>query len=469
MKAPQWLTQLVAPVPDAELREAAQMGRRVGPAFALGIAVVAPVVVLADIACGGTRVVPGLVFALALAGAFGALYVLSRAAIFARLPELFLLINGWLIVLAVSAAGFTQADGRNPVGIIAVFIPLATAAFVPWRPTWTLVLVLTVVTTRLALHGLFGELVTPTRPVTEALLTTGYGALAMIANQLHRRLWLRFESARGQLVARERMYALGCLAAGVAHELKTPSAAVLNAVHSIEQLGSELRQSIGHADVGPDDLVAISTEIDAAARLARQGAERVASFVHAIRESSRSPTDGARVEIDVAACVRDALLLLSHRLKAAGMRVAVDVPEGLVVRGDRGELEQILTNLVANAVDARVEGDRGSTVSITASQDAGVVGIVVQDEGTGVPEAIRDRIFEPLFTTRADGVGSGLGLAISRDLARGSFGGDLVLLPSERGACFYLTCAQRAPTLTSIRPVWTPRAASRAAARPRPA
>lgn len=157
------------------------------------------------------------------------------------------------------------------------------------------------------------------------------------------------------------------------------------------------------------------------------------------------------VDFDVRQCIDGALLLLAHRIKHSRVRVEIEVPRPVLAHGDPSKFDQIVTNLVQNALSACDESGRGTRVVIRASGTGGDVDLEVEDDGPGVPEALRKRIFEPLFTTRA--AGTGLGLAIAKDLAEGAFSGQLSLVPTTVGARFVVRCG---PGVTAARPAWAP-------------
>jgi two-component system C4-dicarboxylate transport sensor histidine kinase DctB len=157
--------------------------------------------------------------------------------------------------------------------------------------------------------------------------------------------------------------------------------------------------------------------------------------------------------LDVAKVVQSSLTLLAHEVRRSGVTVdASGVDPAVTCAGDGGKLGQIITNLVNNALDA-CAGRPGARVPVSAVAAVGVVRVTVADDGPGVPEALRERIFDLLFTTRATQGGTGVGLALSRDLAEGAFGGTLRLVPSERGACFVLEVPrERSPSASTAAP-----------------
>jgi two-component system NtrC family sensor kinase len=147
-----------------------------------------------------------------------------------------------------------------------------------------------------------------------------------------------------------------------------------------------------------------------------------------------------------------ALVLVEHAAQRARVAVELDVPADLEVVGDPGKLDQVVLNLVSNAVEA--SAGAGSRVRVSGARAPDGVRLVVEDDGPGIPPALRERVFEPLFTTRP-GTGTGLGLPICRDLVHAAYGGRLELAPSERGARFELWLPDGG-ALAMARPAWEP-------------
>ncbi len=109
---------------------------------------------------------------------------------------------------------------------------------------------------------------------------------------------------------------------------------------------------------------------------------------------------------------------------------------------NRGQIQQIVVNLVLNAEHAIRATHRPGIIGVRTGQGDDSVFVDVSDDGPGVPGAVAGRIFEPFFTTKPLGQGTGLGLSVSLGIAH-AHGGSLALVPSERGACFRLTLPVR--------------------------
>jgi PAS domain S-box-containing protein len=224
---------------------------------------------------------------------------------------------------------------------------------------------------------------------------------------------------RDQLIHSERLAATGELVAGVAHEINNP----LQAILGFTELMME-EQKDQHALA---DLANVKAQAERAATIVRN----LLTFVR------RSPV--TREMIDVNELVRRTIALRVYELRGAGIDVEEryddDLPKLMV---NRGEIQQVLVNLILNAEQAiRVAGRRGRLVMQTGRQ-ASVVTIELQDDGPGVPPALVRRIFEPFFSTKGVGEGTGLGLSIALGIAH-AHGGSLMLIPSTSGAHFRLT------------------------------
>ena len=125
----------------------------------------------------------------------------------------------------------------------------------------------------------------------------------------------------------------------------------------------------------------------------------------------------------MARCVARARMLLEQRIRAEGVRVVERIPDQVLAAGDGARLEQVLVNLLGNALDA-VMGRSDREIRIEADETDGRVTIAVRDNGPGIPQEALPRLFEPFFTTKPVGAGLGLGLAISKGVTR-DFGGVL--------------------------------------------
>jgi signal transduction histidine kinase len=146
--------------------------------------------------------------------------------------------------------------------------------------------------------------------------------------------------------------------------------------------------------------------------------QRAASRVHELVAAVKNFTymDQATVPkpVDLARSLSDTLTILRAKAKSKSVRLSAEVePDLPTVDGFGGELNQVWSNLIDNAIDAV---NNGGSVEVSARRQDGAVVVRVVDDGPGIPPEVRDRIFEPFFTTKPQGDGTGLGLAIARTL-----------------------------------------------------
>ena len=221
------------------------------------------------------------------------------------------------------------------------------------------------------------------------------------------------KQAEVQLMLADRMASVGTLAAGVAHEINNPLAAVIaNLDMALEDV-----MELGARAALPKDLV---DEL----RDARTAADRVREIVRDLKIFSRAeeerhgPVDVKRV---LESTLRMAWNELRHRAKV--VRSCPDVP---LVDANESRLGQVFLNLIINAAHAIPEGKyETNEIRIGTSRDAaGNVVVSIGDTGTGIPPELHSRLFTPFFTTKPAGVGTGLGLAISHKIIS-AYGGSI--------------------------------------------
>jgi signal transduction histidine kinase len=189
---------------------------------------------------------------------------------------------------------------------------------------------------------------------------------------------------------------------------------IMNSMTPVTSLSATAAQLIAAADTGHDPAIA---DARAAIETVARRAEGVMHFVRTYRQLTRPPELHRRT-VDVAALFVELKRLFESDWPSLPLAVAI-TPPGLAIDADPDLLAQLLINLLRNAA-AAVEGVESQVVRLEATaQKAGRVAIDVIDNGIGVPEAQRQDIFLPFFTTKADGTGVGLSLARQIALAHG--------------------------------------------------
>ena len=232
----------------------------------------------------------------------------------------------------------------------------------------------------------------------------------------------RLHEARATLRLAERRATLGTLAGGVGHELR-----------NIAQLQVTAVEELADALVSGRDVRAVAREV---LPDHRRVTEHITAHGQRLMQLAR-PGPDVVVSMELGTIAHDVIAMMrgAGRTRYAQIVMALP-PTPLTVTVNRTRIEQILVNLVGNALDA--VGREPGTVTITAAPtpDGRRVRCEVRDTGPGIPEALRDQIFQPFFTTKPPDEGTGLGLPVAREIVE-SYGGRLeVTSDPGRGATF---------------------------------
>jgi two-component system, NtrC family, sensor kinase len=212
------------------------------------------------------------------------------------------------------------------------------------------------------------------------------------------------KQTQAHLIHSEKMVSLGQLVAGIAHEINNPLAFVLNNVFVVRESLQRLAPAFGDSS---DSLARLDT-IRGRMNDVKEGAERVRDLVSKLRTFSRLD-EGEFKTVDIHESIESVLMFLRHRMEHR-IEVQRKYCDVVMLSCFAGELNQVLMNIVANAIDS-IPG--AGTIEIATRQENGFFSISVHDSGKGIPKEIQHRIFEPFFTTKPVGEGTGLGLAIS--------------------------------------------------------
>ncbi|MFB9993331.1 PAS domain S-box protein [Deinococcus oregonensis] len=234
-------------------------------------------------------------------------------------------------------------------------------------------------------------------------------------------------ASQSRLLASEKLASLGRLTAGLAHEINTPLAATMNALHEAQRLAQEYHDSVGTPGVTEDDHREIATELRATLMEGVNSTGRIGEFIRTMRIHTRDTVSGVGT-FNAVTLATDTLIMIAHQARNANVALLFEQSQDQVLlHGEPGRFTQVLTNLVVNAIHAcePSAGHGKPSVSVRFTQHRDYHVMEVEDTGTGIAPEVLPRIFDPMFTTKDVGKGTGLGLSILHDIVTGHFQGEI--------------------------------------------
>ncbi len=283
------------------------------------------------------------------------------------------------------------------------------------------------------------------------LLLAGLGVLLLIAfilyrnnikkhrsNELLKSTLSNLKSTQAQLIQSEKMASLGELTAGIAHEIQNPLNFVNNFSEINKELIAELKAEVENGNLEEVNLIA--NDIEANEEKINHHGKRADSIVKGMLQHSQKGS-GQKEPTNINAMAEEYLRLSYHGTLAKDITLNVSFVTDLDksignVNLIQQDISRVLLNLYNNAFYAVAErqkqetGDYQPTVTLTTKRKGDFIEISIKDNGNGMPDNIKEKIFQPFFTTKPTGQGTGLGLSLSYDIVK-AHGGELKVQTRE--------------------------------------
>lgn len=222
----------------------------------------------------------------------------------------------------------------------------------------------------------------------------------------------RIQDMQKQLVESEKMASLGQLVAGVAHEINTPIGVAVTAASFLREEARKLQRVHADKTMTASMLEQFESQIIQGSEMILANLERGIQIVRSFKQVAVDTASEAAREIDLAEYFDEILLALHPRLRKTAHKVSVQVPEPIRINTFPVAIYQIVTNLVINSIIHGFESVENGHITITARIDGADVEIDYRDDGCGMSDDVRERVFQPFFTTKRGQGGSGLGMHI---------------------------------------------------------
>ncbi|MEM6402517.1 MAG: ATP-binding protein [Cyanobacteria bacterium P01_D01_bin.116] len=276
---------------------------------------------------------------------------------------------------------------------------------------------------------------------------------------------VKLQSTQSQLIQTEKISQLGQLVAGVAHEVNNPVSFISgNLSHAKEHIKDLIHLlnsyrlefpspgNIIEEEAEEIDLEYLLEDLPKIVSSMKLGTDRIKDIMLSLRNYSRTSSDEKKAA-NLHEGIDTTLMILSHRLKAKPERPEIEIVKSYadlpLVECYYGQINQVLMNLLSNAIDSLDESNQGksyeeisqnpNTITITTAANDNSVTIIIADNGTGIPIQVKQKLFDAFFTTKVEGKGTGLGLSISHQIITEKHGGTLECISSPgNGAKFVI-------------------------------
>jgi signal transduction histidine kinase len=198
------------------------------------------------------------------------------------------------------------------------------------------------------------------------------------------------EKLESQIIETEKLAVIGKMAAALAHEIKNPLTAIAASAYRIKNKAKKLND---------EKIVEFSEKIELHSERARNIIDRVLNY--------SKPSYHKLEKINIKDLIKETIEFIEHSLKGKNLKIKTNLRKNIYVKGDKNSLQQVFINILMNAVEA-VENTEEPLIEINLDKDEKYAVIFIKDNGEGIPEEIKDKIFEPFFSTKEKGTGLGL-------------------------------------------------------------
>lgn len=231
--------------------------------------------------------------------------------------------------------------------------------------------------------------------------------------------------AQAELMRSEKLAALGSLVAGVAHELNTPIGNSLTVATTLIDRTEAINEMMV-TGIRRSALESYLADAGSGTAILARNLQRAAELIQSFKSIAVDQSNDQRRHFNLRQVIDETLTALRPSLKKKPYAIEMDIDSNITLESFPGPLEQVVVNLINNAILHGLDGRPAGTVTVRArKQDAHNVQITIHDDGCGIPAANLARIFDPFFTTKLGKGGSGLGLHIVRNIVEDVLGGSI--------------------------------------------
>jgi len=245
---------------------------------------------------------------------------------------------------------------------------------------------------------------------------------------------------QGQLVETEKMASLGDMVAGIAHEVNTPIGLGVTASSLLADKLTEIKNAFEAKTLKSSQLKKFLNDSDENVAIIFRNLERAAKLISSFKKVAVDQSSAESRTFNVHGLLDEVLLTLSAKLESANVTLELNCPDNLYIESKPGPINQILINLILNSIYHAFEGLEHGTISINIMILSDQLHINYSDDGIGIDDSIKTKIFDPFTTTKRGSGGSGLGMHLVFNLVTQALSGHIVLEEKlDQGVSFDIT------------------------------
>ncbi|PCI61252.1 MAG: histidine kinase [Gammaproteobacteria bacterium] len=230
---------------------------------------------------------------------------------------------------------------------------------------------------------------------------------------------------QGQLVESEKMASLGDMVAGVAHEVNTPIGLGVTSSSLLYDRLVDIKQAFENKTLKSSQLKKFFAESDENLNIIMRNLQRAADLITSFKQVAVDQSSSEDRRFNFKGLLREVVLTLAPQLKNTNYKVEFDCPEDLIITSKPGPINQVLVNLIINSIIHGFDGREYGTISIAVVLLKNQISIQYHDDGMGIKEEIKSKIFDPFITTKRGSGGSGLGMHLVYNLITQALNGTI--------------------------------------------
>lgn len=260
------------------------------------------------------------------------------------------------------------------------------------------------------------------------------------------------QTAQRGLIETEKLASLGRVVAGVAHELNTPLGNALTVVTTLEDQWSKFSERVNHEKLRRSDVADIIAATEEGHTILHRNIERASELIRDFKQLAIDQTSDMRRRFDLGKVLQEVLITVQPQFKPTPFKIEQELELGIAMDSFPGPLGQVVTNLLLNSLIHAFEGHPSGVVCITCRRHGEThAQVICADDGKGMLPEVRQKAFEPFFTTRLGRGGSGLGLHIAHNFVTGLLGGTIEIFSAPgHGTEFRITLPLSAPKRSPV-------------------